>query len=300
MEKRDFAVVELGRWLRSKDYRFVCPTPVSHGLVNARPENAETATLDGIFGWSRPFRPLSLPRPALDLMRAADAVESDGDRLRCSLRFSTLGDLLLVHSAFPTTQQDAVFFGPDTYRFARVLRDIPMPRGRVLDVGCGSGAGGLALARRGPVDLVLSDINRRALRYSRINAELNGLSVHIVASDILRDIDGRFDLIVSNAPYLSYGPLYCNGGALGLDIPLRIAGQAIERLVPGGRLVLYTGAPVVTGLDRFFESVAPLLRGHAFSYEEIDPDVFGEELATPAYAEVDRIAAVALYLTKVE
>jgi hypothetical protein len=61
-------------------------------------------------------------------------------------------------------------------------------------------------------------------------------------------------------------------------------------------LILYTGAPVVSGEDRF---LAVLTRAFAatsrsFHYEEIDPDVFGEELDQPCYAHVDRIAAVSV------
>ena len=69
---------------------------------------------------------------------------------------------------------------------------------------------------------------------------------------------------------------------------------------PGGRLVLYTGTPIVRGADLFFDGIRGLLQLGAsqFRYEEIDPDVFGEELDGPAYYEADRIAAVGLIATK--
>jgi release factor glutamine methyltransferase len=38
-------------------------------------------------------------------------------------RFSTLNNLLLAHSPYPTTDADAVFFGPDTYRFCKLISD---------------------------------------------------------------------------------------------------------------------------------------------------------------------------------
>jgi hypothetical protein len=60
--------------------------------------------------------------------------------------------------------------------------------------------------------------------------------------------------------------------------------------------VLYTGAAVVDGVDQFRRAAEPLVRdaGATFDYEELDPDVFGEELDAPAYANVERIAAVGL------
>ena len=77
---------------------------------------------------------------------------------------------------------------------------------------------------------------------------------------------------------------------------MRIAVDALTRLLPGGQLLLYTGVAIVDGKDPFLDELLPLLRSAEFewSYSEIDPDVFGEELDQPVYAQVDRIAAVGL------
>ena len=74
----------------------------------------------------------------------------------------------------------------------------------------------------------------------------------------------------------------------------------MAKLVPGGCLVLYSGTPIVNRADAFLESLLPVLQLYAshFVYEEIDPDVFGEELDRPAYAHVDRIAAIGLTVIK--
>ena len=53
-------------------------------------------------------------------------------------RFSTLTDLLLAHSRYPTIDADAVFFGPDTYRFCKPISDTIKT---AVDIGCGSAAG---------------------------------------------------------------------------------------------------------------------------------------------------------------
>ncbi len=64
----------------------------------------------------------------------------------------------------------------------------------------------------------------------------------------------------------------------------------------GGTLLLYTGAAIVAGDDTFLASISGELQQSdvRYSYEELDPDVFSEELAKPAYADVERIAAVFL------
>jgi hypothetical protein len=81
---------------------------------------------------------------------------------------------------------------------------------------------------------------------------------------------------------------------------MRIAVQALSRLAPGGQLLLYTGVAMVEGADPFIEDMAPLLAasGCEWTYDEIDPDVFGEEIERPVYAHIDRIAAVGLIATR--
>jgi len=86
------------------------------------------------------------------------------------------------------------------------------------------------------------------------------------------------------------------GGPLGSALSARILTESISRLAPGGRLVLYTGSAIVDGRDQFREFVLSWARGRSLrlSYEEIDPDVFGEELDQPPYDCADRIAVVSV------
>ena len=65
-------------------------------------------------------------------------------------------------------------------------------------------------------------------------------------------------------------------------------------------MLLYTGVAIVKGLDAFIAEAAVKLTNAGFNYDymEIDPDIFGEELAGDAYANVDRIAAVVLTARK--
>src|SRR5215207_8891358 len=121
MESRDQALLDLGRELRSGGYRFTTVTPASHNRVNQRRGNEVAKSLECVFGWSRPFRAGALPKRTLSLLEEAGELESRDGFLHSKVRFSTLGPQLFVHSAFPTEQGDAVFFGPDTYRFARAL-----------------------------------------------------------------------------------------------------------------------------------------------------------------------------------
>lgn len=304
MNSQDEALLELGRALRAAGYHFITVTPETHRRVNTRASSPSKDRLRDVFGWSRPFTEQDLPSRLLAPLEAARMVERREDgSLRSLVRYSTLGSGLYLHEAWPTSSQNAVFFGPDTYRFASLLSRVPGRFRRAVDVGCGSGAGGLSIADR--VDsLLLTDVNERALRFSRINAALNGVShVEVRASDALTNVPGEVDLVLSNPPYLvdEEARTYRDGGGpWGVALSVRFTREALCRLSPGGTLVLYSGAPVVNGEDQLRAALLPVLTEARarFHYEELDPDVFGEELEKQPYANVERIAVVSLVATR--
>lgn len=311
IKRRDQALLTLGLELQESGYRFTAVTPATHRRINVRKPTLPP-TREDIFGWSRSFRRSDLPQRQVELLAAAGELVRSGPALRSSVRFSTLADQIFVHSGFPTDEADAVFFGPDTYRFASLIRRA-LPETcrplRLLDIGAGSGAGGLHAASLLPnafSSLLLSDINRRALRFSRINALLNTIDhVDVVESNLFENINESFDLIIANPPYLvdPLKRLYRHGGGLlGSELTLQIVRQALEHLAPAGRLIIYSGSPIVRGVDQLKEALGqsldrPSLR---FQYEEIDPDVFGEELEHWPYDRVDRIAVIGLTVDRLQ
>ena len=303
------ALLQLGRLLRESGYTFVTPTPITHQRVNDRAGNAIGRTLRDAFGWSRPFESGLLPSNNAHELIENGLLERDQQQLKSSVRWSSLSDLLLVHSAFPTTQEDSVFFGPDTYRFAQSIERHLHSTGcvikRAVDIGCGTGAGALLIARANPESEVFAvDINPKALAFTGVNAELAGLAnVVCRTSNVLNEVEGRFDLIVANPPYMkdSRQRAYRHGGdALGADLSVRIVHESLDRLAVGGSLLLYTGVAIVDGQDPFLAAVKEALDQPALDwrYRELDPDVFGEELLEAGYEQVDRIAAVELIVTR--
>lgn len=307
---RDLALVQLGRRLQADGYRFITVTPLSHQRNNARPANRIAQTLRDVFGWSRPFDADLLPQAELDTLIDSGVIRAHAGMWASEVRWSSLQDLLFVHSAFPTVGHDAVFFGPDTYRFAHAIEQhlsrSTHPIKSAVDIGCGSGVGAIIIAKaRRDTQVLALDINPTALRFTAINAALAEVgNVSAWHSDILSGVSGEFDLIVANPPYMqdSLQRAYRHGGErMGSELSVRIAGQAIERLAVGGSLVLYTGAPCVEGIDLFLAHALPLIDQTRFSwtYAEVDPDVFGEELDTETYANAERIAAVVLTVTRI-
>jgi release factor glutamine methyltransferase len=139
---------------------------------------------------------------------------------------------------------------------------------RILDIGTGSGALLLALLGELPnAEGVGTDSSEAALAVARANAERNGLNERstFVTCDIAKGVEGKFDLIVSNPPYVAHGDiaalvpevrdyaprLALDGGADGLDAYRAIAAQALPLLAPGCRLIVELGAgqePAVASL----------------------------------------------------
>lgn len=129
---------------------------------------------------------------------------------------------------------------------------------RLLDMGTGTGAIALALAKAVPqIEAVGSDISADALATSVRNARLNGVESRFraIESHWFDKIEGRFDIIVSNPPYIPSGiipalepevryfdPLRAlDGGPDGLDAYRDIADGASRFLHPGGLIGLEIG-----------------------------------------------------------
>ena len=285
--------------------------------MNSRPENRWARSLTDVLGWSRPFQsnPSVINDELFDMMRKAQIVlQTKVEEMyswQCLVRMSTLDGELFLHSAYPTLTADSVFFGPDTYRFARAIkamlsaRDSTAPRVcRAVDIGCGAGPGAVLLAKNYPDAEVFGvDINDAALQLTTINASLANVKVTSRRSDLFNDIEGQFDLIISNPPYLvdaSKRRYRHGGGALGSELSVAIVQTSCKRLAPGGTLLLYTGSAIINGQDLFLQEAKNVLDNSplTWTYEEMDPDVFGEELSTDSYSHADRIAAVVLLATK--
>jgi methylase of polypeptide subunit release factors len=306
------ALLQLGRALQQRKYRFITPTPLTHSHVNGRPQNAQAYDLAGVFGWSRPFAETLVEREIGELLRAAGLLRAEGGLRRSAVRWSNLGEQMFVHSSYPTEQADAVFFGPDTYRFVRAIDAFlsapsTPPIRRAVDIGCGAGPGALCVALARPTAQVLAlDINAQALGFTQVNAALAGAkNVEVLHSNLLDAASGAFDLIIANPPYMldSEQRAYRDGGGeLGVGLSLAILDAALPRLAPGGSLLLYTGVAMTGNSDPFLENIRRTLAGSglAWRYEEVDPDVFGEELLKPGYEQVERIAAVLLTVTRTQ
>lgn len=135
----------------------------------------------------------------------------------------------------------------------------------VLDLGTGSGAIALALAREWPAARVVAvDVSPAALAVARRNAERAGIAnVTFVQGRWLDAIAGRFDLVVSNPPYVASGDVHLPAlahepgialvpGPTGLEALEAILRDAPAQLAPDGWLVVEHGASQGEAVRRMF------------------------------------------------
>ena len=109
-----------------------------------------------------------------------------------------------------------------------LLNALPPLSGRVLDLGCGWGAVGVALGKANPaLEIVMTDVNARAAELSRRNARDNGVTATVVQGDGFEAVTGRFDAIVTNPPIRA-----------GKAVIYGLFERARDYLTPGGALYI--------------------------------------------------------------
>jgi release factor glutamine methyltransferase len=158
------------------------------------------------------------------------------------------------------TDSRALIPRPETEYLIELLHTRYLNRAptRILDLGTGSGAMAIALLNAFPeATAVAVDTSADALELASENAELAGVSdrVELTLSDWFETVDGTFELILANPPYLTdeemetaepevaeFEPRQAlHGGLDGLDDLKRIVDEGFRYLVNGGMLVLETG-----------------------------------------------------------
>lgn len=117
---------------------------------------------------------------------------------------------------------------------------------RVLEIGCGSGVVSIHCALAG-AEVVCGDVNPRAVALTRMNAAANGAVLEAVETDVYSNVEGRFDLVLFNLPYLPVEEgeglaRAWSGGPDGLGPLPRLLDGAPKHPLPGGRVVVVTSS----------------------------------------------------------
>lgn len=126
---------------------------------------------------------------------------------------------------------------------------------KILDIGTGSGAIAITVAKETKAKVTAVDVSLKALEIAKQNAKLNQVEVEFVLSDLFENVKGKYDIIVSNPPYIEsakinklmpevrdFEPILAlDGGKTGLDFYKRIVDNVSRFLKPKGKLFFEIG-----------------------------------------------------------
>jgi release factor glutamine methyltransferase len=183
---------------------------------------------------------------------------------------------------------DVLIPRPDTELLVELAIDRLPKNGRALDMGTGSGAIAVALARSRPdASVTALDVSPAALAIARNNAIAHGVKILFIESDWYGALhDQQFDLIISNPPYIVAGDQHLSQGDLrfepvdaltdhadGLSALRTIIAGASRHLTSGGCLLMEHGYDQAAAVRR-------LLEAHAFYEVQSWRDLAGIERAS--------------------
>ena len=156
---------------------------------------------------------------------------------------------------------------PETEWLVEKVLELPMRKLRLIDLGTGSGCIAISIAKERPnFDVFASDISNDALKIAKKTSKLCQTSITFIKSDWFSKIDGTFDVIIANPPYISekeynnlplcirrFEPkIALTGGSKGLDCFNKIINQFVKYLRPKGRLFLEIGSTQKKNIEELF------------------------------------------------
>ncbi len=209
----------------------------------------------------------------IDILIRNGIISGADGRWICNYRFVPIEDLLIISS--PDREYDTVNYvhtGGDSVIFWNLLKKEAIKSvNDGLEIGCGSGFLSLWMSRIAQ-NVTATDIHPRALEITRLNAKINGINnIGTTISDVYSDIQGKFDLIISNPPFIflpkdCIGRTFAYGGYLGTDIIEKIFLGLDEHLKDNGiSFMMATSYIKKNGINALYELIKSISHGKPYS-----------------------------------
>ena len=156
---------------------------------------------------------------------------------------------------------------PETELLVEKVLELPSSKLSLIDLGTGSGCIAISIARERPnFEVFASDISNDALKIAKKNSKFYQTSINFIKSDWFAKIDRKFDIIISNPPYISkkeynnlplcirrFEPkIALSSGSKGLDSIKTIINQFFKYLRPKGMLFLEIGSTQKKIIEKIF------------------------------------------------
>ena len=179
------------------------------------------------------------------------------------------------HGALEFEVPEGVYYPrEDSLLLAKTLEKENLANKRILEIGCGSGFLSIVMARMG-AEVIACDVADEAVKTTKENALANGIKIACTKSDIFSEINGIFDLIVFNPPYLpdeSNDKTY-SGGKTGREVIEKFVKQAKKHLEKDGKILLLisslTGEKDVLSIFHAYSFKTKIIERKKVPWEEL-------------------------------
>ncbi len=213
-----------------------------------------------------------------ELLEAGIAV-SENDRILSTVRFVPWRNFLFLSDPDEGARRGTDFYvylgGDSTLLTDFVHRRLEggFKARRALDLCAGTSIQSYNMLDRSE-SITAAELNPRAVAYAEASRQINDIgSIEIIQSDLYENVQGSFDVIIANPPYVPMPSESVSarnmdafgGGELGLDIPLRIMEGLGSRLNNGGYSAVLAGSPIIQGRDILRENLLPIADKHGLS-----------------------------------
>ncbi len=154
----------------------------------------------------------------------------------------------------------------DTFLMARSV----IGKGKCLEIGTGSGFTAIYLGKKG-FDVACSDIDQKAVECAGKNMKRNGVNGKCIKSDLFQNIEGKFDTIIFNPPYLPTTDsieesIQWDGGPDGFSVTERFLKEARDHIADRGNIFIILSS--LTDIESFMKKFP------CFSFRKISEESF--------------------------
>ena len=148
------------------------------------------------------------PREVDELLKVSKNIESDYNKLLKKYPIQYLIGYVNFYGYKIIVNKNVLIPRPETEllvdKVIKLCKNKFNSKIDILDIGTGSGCIGISLYKEIPSNVTATDISTFALDVAKENAKINQCNINFIESDIFSNINGKYDLIISNPPYIDY------------------------------------------------------------------------------------------------
>ena len=164
----------------------------------------------------------------------------------------------------------------DSLLLAKVIENEDLKKKKILEIGSGSGFLAILMEQQG-AEVLASDINEEAVKAVKLNAKNNNIDLKVISSNLFEKVEGNFDFIIFNPPYLPEKTLHRDnqyyGGKTGREVIQKFIENSGKHLKKNGRIFIVfssiTGEKEIIEIFHSYGFISKVLARQKVPWEEL-------------------------------